>query len=819
MYVRHPHPRPVDSVLRQRHIFNQKVTLIKSKKEQAVRHVGSRAIHPRNVLTLASLVLLLSLLLAACGQSNPSSGPTPSPNALQEAAKVDTLLRDLLISYQTGGMSAARDYARNTGLLDDQDKIRFGLTLTSASAAPAITSQIKQMGGEVYSGADERLGVAVDLQRLTAYFNTTDKRNFFQELASFKEVREVKILLPPALAQAALTTEQSQRGEGAALVGAERWQKAGFTGQGITVGIIDGGFAGYGSYFGTALPSAERVQLQSFLFGGGTGRDNHGVAVAEVVHALAPAASLILTPIEDEIGFTRAVQHLTDRKVQIIQISLGWGGIFPGDGTGKMNEKLNEARRAGIVPIVSSGNYGQAHYLNTFRPDENGFHRFGGDKLNLKLTAEADSSWVSLRWEEPWNAPKTNLDLYILDSNGRALISSRNEQGATSKPPSELAPFRTTPGGIYFIQVKLHNQSQPPAALRFHLFAYNARLEEATDESSLATPGDARGALTVGASNWQDDRLEAYSSRGPTGDGRAKPELLGPSGIYSTVFKQTFAGTSAAAPHVAGSAALVWSAAREMTAEQIITYLTRHALDLGTPGRDAESGWGRVRLGPEEAARLGLVGLLGAVASGPPFQDDFRVATSGLPNNRLGYYGLLPATAGGAVQASGYFVPGPAGQLNWNSYLARSWQEFRAEVEVRPPGAKPGLCYGLIFWQQGPEDYYTWLLADNRYALLRRNGPTWTTLLDWSEIAASALTTNELRLSLEATSGYLRLRLNATLLQNLTLKPDSSLAPPTRLGGKFGFVAGQFAPIQGEATNPPLVSFSNLVITPLSTKG
>lgn len=769
------------------------------------------------------LVLLASLLLAACGETSPTPLPTAS-TVLQDSSKIDTTLRDLLVSYQSGGLAAARVYAGNIGLLDGQDRVRFGLVLTNATAAPTVTGQIQKMGVEVYSSDGEQLAVAVDLGRLTVYFNPTDKRNFLQELAAFKEVKELKLLLAPALAGPGfsdLNAPDAALNQGVNITGADRWQQAGFNGQGIKVAIIDGGFAGYRGYLGGALPPAVQIQFESFLPGQTEGTENHGVAVAEIVHSLAPAATLILMPIEDEIGFSRAVQSLIARKVQIIQISLGWGGIFPGDGTGKMDAMLDAARQAGILPIVSTGNYGQSHYMATFRPDPNGFERFDGDKITLKLKAEANSAWVALRWEEAWDAPQTNLDLYLLDAAQRPVASSRNEQEAGfSKPPSELAPFRAVPGQTYYIQVKFAGpgpeKTAPPANLRFHLFAYNATLENSTPESSLATPADARGALSVGATGWQDAQLEPYSSRGPTGDNRAKPDLVGPSGVSSSVFKQAFDGTSAAAPQVSGSAALVWSAAPTLTADQVAAYLERNAFDLGAAGPDPLFGFGRVKLGPEAAARDGLPGLLGPVANGAPFQDNFSAFDSGLPNNKLAFYSAPGAN--GVTSGQSYRVMTKPGILNWNSYPDHSFEEFRAVVTIQPETTSPLLFYGLVFWQQGQDDYYTWLINGSRYAVFRRNGPHWTALSDWSQEAA--LQGNfPLAVGLEATGSYLRLSLDGKTIQTLPFKRGSKVAPPTQLGGKFGFGAGLFDLGQGiSGEDGPTVAFRDLFITPLSTR-
>jgi subtilisin family serine protease len=57
-------------------------------------------------------------------------------------------------------------------------------------------------------------------------------------------------------------------------------------------------------------------------------------------------------------------------------------------------------------------------------------------------------------------------------------------------------------------------------------------------------------------------KLEGFSSQGPTDDQRNKPELVAPDGVRSAAFElvdghAVFQGTSAAAPHAAGFAALL----------------------------------------------------------------------------------------------------------------------------------------------------------------------------------------------------------------------------------------------------------------------
>jgi subtilisin family serine protease len=113
------------------------------------------------------------------------------------------------------------------------------------------------------------------------------------------------------------------------------------------------------------------------------------------------------------------------------------------------------------------------------------------------------------------------------------------------------------------------------------------------ETSSIGPPGCARQVITVGASTDEDIIMEA-SSRGPTSDGRTKPDVLFPgTGIVSCRAQGTelgnplnsvyteMSGTSMATPHASGVAALLLEADPGLTPAEIKELMMTTAVDLG----------------------------------------------------------------------------------------------------------------------------------------------------------------------------------------------------------------------------------------------
>lgn len=114
------------------------------------------------------------------------------------------------------------------------------------------------------------------------------------------------------------------------------------------------------------------------------------------------------------------------------------------------------------------------------------------------------------------------------------------------------------------------------AAGIFPVFAAGNKIGGAECES-ISSPGDYPDVLAVGATD-STDTVASFSRRGPTKDGRVKPDLSAPGVDIVSAYMgsadryASLQGTSMAAPHVTGLIALMWSANPSLIGDYDATY-------------------------------------------------------------------------------------------------------------------------------------------------------------------------------------------------------------------------------------------------------
>lgn len=536
------------------------------------------------------IVLMAALALVLTGMAD----HTDAPRATQKStpsSKIDSALASLLQMAQSGAVSAQgiQQQASQAGIPVQGNAVI--VIVETSGAIGGVINAIAQIIGGQFVRAQSRNFIELQVPLSAAPLNA---------LLQLANLAGIAYIRPPLAPQALAVSE------GVSLTGAGGFHANGLRGQGATVAVIDLGFAG----LATAQARGELPTRVTTFDLSGTGLESttsHGTAVAEIIHDMAPDVQLVLMKIADEVDFENAVDRAIQLGVDVINHSVGWFNTNFYDGTGVIDEAAQRARSAGILWVNAAGNYARRHWQGFAGDgDGDGWIEFSSGRESLQFTAQAGQRIeIFLTWRD-WPRTSQDYDLFVFvaSAGGGVIASSVRLQNGMQPPTEHLvasAPFT----GTYEIRVQAAGVGSPKELAIFNL---NQDITPFVSQGSVVAPAECSCALAIGAvdyRHWTTGPLEPFSSQGPTTDGRIKPDLVGPSGVsVSTAQWTPFIGTSAAAPHVAGAAALLLSESPSRTAGQLESRLKSRAIPMGV---STQFGAGRVNLTTPTVSRPDLV--------------------------------------------------------------------------------------------------------------------------------------------------------------------------------------------------------------------
>ena len=253
-----------------------------------------------------------------------------------------------------------------------------------------------------------------------------------------------------------------------------------------------------------------------------------------------------------------------------------------------------------IPGVVRSG------HLHLFRQaaDTTDVLGLGPKPYNLIFLPHSGEVVIFLTWNDPFGSSANNYDLYLVQQSTGQVVARSTDTQSGGQDPVEFIDFVNSGAQDYF-RIVVQNVNNAAASRLLNLFSFQPecapdgprvlapphhdRHNYNTLTRSISAEGDAGGspasvisvaAICSGSSATAslfsstlpdescNDRSHAtaefFSSRGPTLDGRTKPDIAAIDGVSVTGsggFGSPFFGTSAAAPHIAAIAGLLLQAA------------------------------------------------------------------------------------------------------------------------------------------------------------------------------------------------------------------------------------------------------------------
>ena len=422
-------------------------------------------------------------------------------------------------------------------------------------------------------------------------------------------------------------------------------------GRGVKVGILSDSYNNLGTAEvgikngelpGKANPFGYRrnVEIIKDLDSNGT---DEGRAMAEIVHDVAPGSQLAFyTAYDGEADFAQGIQALADHGCKVINDDIIYfDEPFFQDGI--IAQSVDIVKKRGVTYLSSAGNQSVRSYESIYRPTNvelfgagNGtVHNFSGTpgfaRLGQPIYIPTGGELLfSFQWDQSSFAasgvgPTTDMDIYLTDIFGNVVA-----QGATnnilSGEPVEIMYYPNSSNDNTFFVYIVKYSGPDPEHLKYIMFGNELFYLTTPAIPGILSPtlighAKAEGAIATGAAFYLNTPpygldtalVERYSSQGGVANYldikgkritpivRKKPNIVAPDGGNTSFFGfdipedadnyPNFFGTSAAAPHAAGVAALMIQAERlnNITPDQIKGVLSATASDMDdrrTPGFD-----------------------------------------------------------------------------------------------------------------------------------------------------------------------------------------------------------------------------------------
>jgi subtilisin family serine protease len=535
----------------------------------------------------------------------------------ESASKVRGHLRGVCSRIQRdtadGTVKRLSSYSGRSLRLDDNGFVQIYVYLTRVDEALLDALRARECRIEIVNEEVKIVQCRAPLNRL-------------DEISALAETR--KVTAPDY----AVRCTGSVNTEGDAILNADdvRLPPYNYNGTGVKVGVISDGITNRQTAITRGDLPAPPATID--IVPGLAGNGDEGTAMLEIVHDLAPGASLAFAGPTTSVEMIQAIQGLQLLGCKVICDDL----IFfsqPYFEDGALALAARSAVDAGIFYCTSANNHAKVHYQGTFKSagaktiagtNFNDVHDFGaGDHLAQVSLRAGEETEIILQWNNRFGSAGDNYDLYLISSNGATILDrSEDIQDGNDDPVEDLTytpPANTTANIV--INRKTGNAN---VVLEFFILSSNPLVtldeyrvpagsiigHQAADR--VFTTG-AIGATKVDPTNNGNDTVEDFSGQGPselyfpTRITRGKPEACAIDGVKVTgaggfgdvipgdPSARRFFGTSAASPHVAGVAALLLQAKPTLSPLGLMNLLQRTAVDVKPPvGFDYVAGSGRI---------------------------------------------------------------------------------------------------------------------------------------------------------------------------------------------------------------------------------